>query len=61
MFDAGKCNIQFAVSVVSLKHINDENIAVTSTMTLDTGLLRPDTRNASYQVNSMPQAQEPCT
>ena len=29
VFDACKCNVLFAVSVVGLEHINDENIAVT--------------------------------
>ena len=64
MFDARKCNVPFAVSVVGLEHINDENIAVTVLKASffdydpDTGLIRPDARNASYQVNVMCQAQE---
>jgi hypothetical protein len=60
VFDARKCNVPFAVSVVGLEHINNENIAVTVLRASffdydpDTGLLRPDARNASYQVNHMP-------
>ena len=59
MFESRKCNVQFTVSVVGLKHVNDENTAVTALKASffdydhDTGLLRPDAKNASYQVSSL--------
>lgn len=67
VFNVRKCNILFALSVVGLEHINNENTAVAVLRALffnydpDTGLKRPDARNASYQVSCMPRAQEPCT
>jgi len=59
VFDIRKCNVPFAVSVVSLDVINEENIAVTVLKASffdyspDTGLLRADARNASYQIYYM--------
>ncbi len=56
IFDVRKCEIPFSVGVVGLEQVNDENIAVTvlkaSFFDYDpnTGLLRQDARNASYQV-----------
>lgn len=56
VFDVRKCTVPFAVSVVSLEHINDENIAVTvlraSLTDYDpaTGLLREGSDRVSYQV-----------
>jgi hypothetical protein len=56
VFDVRKCNVPFAVAVVGLEYINEENIAVTILKASffdyspDTGLLRPDAKNASYIV-----------
>jgi hypothetical protein len=56
VFDIRKCTVPFAVAVTSLEHINDENVAITvlrapfSEYDVDTGLLRPNARNASYRV-----------
>lgn len=56
VFDVRKCEVPFAVAVVGLEYINDENIAVTILKASffdyspDTGLLRPDARNATYVV-----------
>lgn len=56
VFDVRKCEVPFAVAVVGLEYVNEENIAVTVLKASffdyspDTGLLRPDARNASYQV-----------
>lgn len=56
VFDVRKCTVPFAVAVVGMEHINAENIAVTvlraslRDYSPDTGLLRPDAKNTSYQV-----------
>lgn len=56
VFDVRKCFVPFAVSVVGLEYVNDENIAVTvlraSLADYDptTGLLRQNGRSVSYQV-----------
>lgn len=55
VFSSQKCNVPFAVSVVGMEHIDDENIAVTvlrasfSDFSVDTGLIRPDATNATYR------------
>ena len=57
VFDIRKCRVPFAVAVVGMEHINAENIAVTVLRASlydyspDTGLLRTDAKNASYQVS----------
>jgi hypothetical protein len=56
IFDIRKCDVPFSVSVVGMDYINEENIAITVLKASffdyspDTGLLRPDAKNASYQV-----------
>ena len=56
VFDARKCTVPFAVAVVGMDYINEENIAVTvlrapfSEYSPDTGLLKADAKSASYQV-----------
>jgi hypothetical protein len=56
VFDVRKCNVPFAVAVTSMEYINEENIAVTVLYASffdyspDTGMLRPDARNATYRV-----------
>jgi hypothetical protein len=56
VFDVRKCDVPFSVSVVGMDYINEENIAITVLKASffdyspDTGLLRPDAKNASYQV-----------
>lgn len=56
VFDIRKCEVPFSVAVVGMDYINEENIAITVLKASfydyspDTGLLRPDAKNASYQV-----------
>lgn len=56
VFDIRKCGVPFSVAVAGMEYVNEENIAVTILRASffdyspDTGLLRPDAKNASYVV-----------